>query len=82
MWLKNNVVTINVFLDIYIYIYIISIHSWSQVRMAMGRGGAEGWDLRPGPTWTFLAPSSPRPAPHDGENFLPHPRPLRPYEDP
>ena len=50
--------------------------------MAMGRGGAEGWDLRPGPTWTFLAPSSPRPAPHDGENFLPHPRPLRPYEDP
>ena len=75
MWLKNNVVTINVFLDI--YIYIISIHSWSQVRMAMGRGEAEEWDLRPGPTWTFLAPSS-----HDGENFLPHPRPLRPHEDP
>ena len=50
--------------------------------MAMGRSGAEGWDLRPRPAWIFLAPSPPRPAPHDGENFLPHPRPLRPREDP
>ena len=33
------------------------------VGMAMGRGGAEGWGLRP-----RLAP--PRPALHDGENFL------------
>ena len=47
-----------------------------------GRGGAEGWDLCPHPTWIFLAPSPPCPAPHDGENFLPHPRPLRPHEAP
>ena len=52
------------------------------VGMAMGRDGAEGWDLRSRPAWIFLAPSPPRPAPHDGENFLPHPRLLRPREDP
>ena len=33
-----------------------------QVGMAMGRGGVEGWDLRPRPAWIFLAPSPPRPA--------------------
>ena len=32
------------------------------VEMAMGRSGAEGWDLRPCPAWIFLAPSSPRAA--------------------
>ena len=52
----------------------------SPLGMAMGRGGAKGWDLRPRPAWIFLAPSPPRP--HDGENFLPYPRPLRPREDP
>ena len=31
--------------------------------MAMGRGGAEGWGLRPRPTWIFLAPSPPLKAP-------------------
>ena len=31
--------------------------------MAMGRGGAEGWDLRPRPAWIFLAPSPPLKAP-------------------
>ena len=30
--------------------------------MAMGRGGAEGWDLRSRFAWIFLAPSPPRPA--------------------
>ena len=35
--------------------------SWT-VGMAMGRGGAKGWDLRPRPAWIFLAPSPPRPA--------------------
>ena len=52
------------------------------IGMAMGRGGAEGWDLRPRPAWIFLTSSLSRPAPHDGENFLPHLRPLRPHEDP
>ena len=32
------------------------------VGMAMGRSGAEGWDLRPRPAWIFLTPSPPRPA--------------------
>ena len=50
--------------------------------MAMGWGGAEGWGLRPCPAWIFLAPSSPRLAPHDGENFLPPPHPLRPPRSP
>ena len=54
----------------------------STVGMAMGRGGAEGWDLRPRSAWIFLAPSPPRPAPYDGRNFLPHPCLLRPHEDP
>ena len=48
--------------------------------MAMGRGGAEGWDLRPRPAWIFLAPT--HLAPYDRENFLSHPRTLRPLEAP
>ena len=39
------------------------------VGMAMGQGGAEGWDLHPRPTWIFLIPSSPHKAPR---------RPLKP----
>ena len=58
------------------------LYMTTKVGMAMGRSGAEGWDLRPRPAWIFLAPSPPRPAPHDGENFLPHPRLLRPREAP
>ena len=30
------------------------------IGMAMGRGGAEGWGLRPRPVWFYLAPSPPR----------------------
>ena len=52
----------------------------SDTGMAMERSGAEGWDLRPRPHGFFLPQS--RPAPHDGENFLPYPHPLRPREDP
>ena len=52
-----------------------------RIGMAMGRSRVEGWDLRPRLAWIFLAPSPPRPAPHDEENFLPYPRPLRPRED-
>ena len=37
-------------------------YNFSKLGMAMGRGGAEGWDLRLRPTWIFLAPSPPRPA--------------------
>ena len=36
--------------------------SYSHKGMAMGRSGAEGWDLRPRPAWIFLAPSPSRPA--------------------
>ena len=56
---------------------------YKRIGMAMGRGGAEGWDLRPGPTWTFLAPSSPRPA-RRGKFLTPSPplkalrRPVKP----
>ena len=35
----------------------------TEVGMAMGRSGAEGWDLRPRPAWIFLAPSPPLKAP-------------------
>ena len=45
--------------------------------MAMGWGSVEGWGLCPCPTWYCLAPSPPRPAPHDGENFLTPSLPLR-----
>ena len=55
--------------------------------MAMGQGGAEGWD-RAGPKDGIFTPiphgfflHHPCPALHDGENFLPHPRPLRPHKD-
>ena len=54
----------------------------------MGRGGAEGWGLRPHPTWFYLTPSPlrsapprpapPRPAPPDRENFLIPSPPLGP----
>ena len=33
----------------------------SRLGMTMGRGGAEGWDLRPHPAWIILAPSPPCP---------------------
>ena len=53
--------------------------------MAMGRGGAKGWGLRPHPTWFYLAPSPPhtappRPAPPHmiEKTFSPHPHPLEP----
>ena len=45
-----------------------------------GRAGPKDGIFVPAPHGFFL--SHPRPAPHDGENFLPHPRPLRPHEDP
>ena len=58
------------------------VYSLVGVGMAMGRGGAGPKDgiFAPAPHG-FLLPH-PRSAPHDGENFLPHPRPLRPHEDP
>ena len=34
-----------------------------QIGMAMGQGGAEGWDLCPRPAWFCLATSPPSPAP-------------------
>ena len=42
--------------------------------MAMGQGGARGWDLRPRPTWLlpFPIPAPPRGV---GKTTLPHPRP-------
>ena len=48
----------------------------------MGRGGAEGWGLRPRPAWFYLAPSPPRPAPPrmTRNTFSPYPRPLGPRE--
>ena len=57
------------------------------IGMAMGRGGAEGWDLRPRPVWIFLAPSPPRPA-WRGKYFAPSPplqaprRPAKPRPTP
>ena len=44
------------------------------VGMAMGQGGAGGWDLRPRPTWLlpFPVPASPQGA---GQTTLSHPRP-------
>ena len=69
---------------------IVVLHP-TQLGMAIGRGGAgqgeaEGWDLRPPPPPMVLScsiPASPRPAPHDGENFLtPSPPPLRPRKVP
>ena len=36
--------------------------------MAMGRIGAEGWDLHPCLVWFYFAPSTP--PPYDWENFL------------
>ena len=38
--------------------------------MAMERGGIKGCDLHSRPVWFCLAPFLPRPAPHDGKNFL------------
>ena len=38
------------------------IYGGDTLGMAMGRGGAEGWGIRPRPTWFCLAPSPPRPA--------------------
>ena len=48
--------------------------------MAMGRGGAGVWDLRPRPAWLlpFPVPAPPRDA---GHTTLPHPRPLGPRRD-
>ena len=48
--------------------------------MAMGRGGAGGWDLRPRPTWLLPFPI-PAPPWDAGHTTLPHPRPLGPRED-
>ena len=49
--------------------------------MAMGRGGAGGWDLRSRPAWLLPFPilAPPRGA---GHTTLPHPRPLGPRGDP
>ena len=43
------------------YLVFVSLFPYSLLGMAMGRGGAEGWDLRPLPTWIFFAPTPPRP---------------------
>ena len=52
-------------------------------RGGVGRGEAEGWDLRPPPPWFCLTPSPPRPTSHDGKNFLtPSLPPLRPHKVP
>ena len=53
-----------------------------QIGMAMGQGGAEGWDLCPRPAWFCLATSPPCPAPHYGKNFLISSPPLGPHEAP
>ena len=42
------------------------------VGMAMGRGGAEGWGLRPRPALPCMT----------GKTFSPHPHPLGPREAP
>ena len=53
----------------------------SRIRMAMGRGRAGGWGLRPRVAWLlpFPIPATPRGA---EQTTLPHPRPLGPRGDP
>ena len=57
---------------------------WSSVGMAMGRGKAKGWGLRPRLAWFCLTPSLPHPAPPRmmRKTFSPHLRPLGPREAP
>ena len=58
---KINIVTY--FENLIIGLHVLyDLKHISNLGMAMGRGGAEGWDLRPRPAWIFLAPSPPRPA--------------------
>ena len=45
--------------------------------MVMGRGGVEGWGLRPCPAWFCL-----NPCPHDGENFFTPSPPLEALRSP
>ena len=58
-----------------------------ELGMAIGRGGAEGWDLRPRLAWIFLTPSPPRPA-WWGKFLAPSPplkalrRPAKPHPTP
>ena len=68
-------------LGLIIFRTLLWIYCLLQLGMAMGWGGAEGWDLRPCPAsrMDFLAPSPPCPAWR--KNFLPHSCPLRPHED-
>ena len=51
------------------------------IRDGNGAGRGRRMGSSPPPRMDFSCPH-PRPAPYDGENFLPHPRPLRPREDP
>ena len=66
---------------------IVVLHP-TQLGMAIGQGGAgrgeaEGWDLRPPPPPHGFVLLHPRPARHDGENFLTlSPPPLRPRKVP
>ena len=57
---------------------------WSSVGMAMGRGKAKGWGLRPRLAWFCLTPSLPHPAPPRmmRKTFSPHLRPFGPNNAP
>ena len=50
--------------------------------MVMGRGGVEGWDLRPAPAPHGFFFPHPRPTPHDGKNFLALFSPLEALQSP
>ena len=60
---------------------MVSVMRHIHLGMAMGRGGAEGWGLRPRPAWFCLATSPPRPA-WRGILSHPNPAPWGPHEPP
>ena len=62
--------------SMYVFIYMcVCVQGWQ-----WGETGLKDGIFVPAPHGFFLP--HPRPAPHDGENFLPHPHPLRPREAP
>ena len=53
--------------------------TWWELGIAIGRGEAKWWGLRPRLIWFCLTPS---PSCITGKTFLLHPRPLGPHEAP